>query len=157
MSLPQRKSPRLEDYDYFLEGGYFVTICTVDKKYLFGSIRNSIMHLSDAGQIAQDRWAMIPEFYPSVTLSDFVVMPNHVQGILFLSASYDKQPVLSNIIGGYKSGVTRIAHQTTDLTSTLWQVRFHDHIIRNEPDLNRIRDYVQTNPARWEADTFYES
>lgn len=155
MSLPQRKSPRLPEYDYSLEGGYFVTLCTHDKKHIFGYIRDAKMFLTDIGRIAYERWLMIPRYYPSVGLSDFVIMPNHLHGILFLSASSDERPVLSNIVAGYKSGVTRVVHQQTNFTSTVWQYSFHDHIIRNEIDLIRIREYVLSNPARWEADTFY--
>jgi len=87
--LPQRKSPRLPDYDYSKAGGYFITICTYEKEHHFGNIKNAEMILSDIGQIAHDRWAMIPEFFPSVELSDFIIMPNHTHGILFLSDSHE--------------------------------------------------------------------
>ena len=157
MPLPQRKSPRLKDYDYSLSGAYFVTICTHNKKHYFGDITDAKMELNDVGQVASKRWAMIPEFHPSVQLSDFVIMPNHMHGILFLLDTGDQQPNLSNIVGGYKSGVSRIVRQELEFKPSLWQTRFHDHIIRNEADLNRIREYVQTNPARWETDTFYET
>lgn len=155
MSFPQRKSPRLQDYDYSQAGAYFITICTYEKEHYFGNISDGQMQLSDIGIITSERWEMIPEFYPSVILGDYVVMPNHLHGILFLSESHDKQPVLRNIIGNFKSGVSRLAHQTLDFSSTLWQSRYHDHIIRNEPDLLRIREYVQNNPCRWNLDTFY--
>lgn len=155
MPLPQRKSPRLKGYDYSLVGGYFVTICAYGKEHHFGTIRDGEMRLSDVGQIAHDHWLRTPEFFPTVKLSDYVVMPNHVHGILFLSESHDKSPTLGNIIGNYKAGVTRIARRELDFTSTIWQASYHDHIIRNEPDMNRIREYVQYNPARWDADTFY--
>lgn len=153
--LPQRQSPRLPGYDYSKAGGYFITICTYEKQHHFGHINNGDMTLSDIGQIAYDRWTMITEFFPSVTLSDYVVMPNHMHGILFLSDTHEKQPTMSSIIANYKASVTRIARREYDFTSTMWQPRYHDHIIRNEPDLNRIREYVQTNPTRWEVDTFY--
>ena len=82
MSLPQRKSPRLQGYDYSQEGAYFITICTYEKKHFFGVIRDVSMQLSTIGEIANERWKLIPEYFPSVTLSDYVVMPNHVHGIL---------------------------------------------------------------------------
>lgn len=157
MPLPQRKSPRLQGYDYSLSGAYFVTICTHNKEHLFGRITDAVMQLSNIGQIAYERWAMISEFYSSVQLSDYVVMPNHIHGILFLLETDSKPPELGNIIGGYKSGVSRVVRQEIDFKSSLWQPRFHDHIIRNDADLNRILEYVQTNPARWKADTFYEA
>jgi putative transposase len=153
---PQRKSPRLPDYDYSKAGGYFITICTYQKEHHFGHITTGQMVLNEIGQIAHNRWEMIPEFFPSVELNDYVVMPNHIHGILFLNDTHDKQPTIGSIIANYKASVTRIARADFDFTPTLWQSRYHDHIIRNEPDLNRIREYVLTNPARWEADTFYD-
>ena len=134
-----------------------MTICTHHKEHHFGRITDTVMQLSNIGQIVHKRWAMISEFYPSVQLSEYVVMPNHIHGILFLLETESKSPKLGNIIGGYKSGVSRVVRQEIDLKSSLWQPRFHDHIIRNEVDLNRIIDYVQTNPVRWKSDTFYKA
>lgn len=156
MPFPQRKSPRLPNYDYSQSGVYFVTICTHEKQHYFGHIADTTMHLSDAGQIANNRISLIHDSYDNVTINDYIVMPNHVHMILFLADSHDKKPSLSNIVGGYKSGVSRVIRQQLNFTSTLWQPRFHDHIIRNERDLNRIREYVQQNPARWQADRFNE-
>lgn len=107
-------------------------------------------------QIGHERWAMISEFFPTVSLNDYVIMPNHMHGILFLAESHDKRPSIGNIINHYKGSVTRIARQELEFKDKIWQARYHDHIIRNEPDLIRIKEYVQLNPARWEADTFYD-
>lgn len=150
-----RKSPRLHDYDYSQEGAYFLTICTHEKVHHFGKIQDEKVILSDLGQIAINRWEMIPEFFPSVSLSDYVVMPNHIHGKIYLIEIEGKRPTTGHIIANYKASVSRIARQTLDFTSTIWQSRYHDHIIRNEQDLIRIREYVQNNPARWDADTFY--
>lgn len=155
-NLPQRKPLRLADYDYSTAGGYFITICTHERTHHFGYIKNSKMILSTIGQIAYDRWKMIPEFFSSVVLGDFVIMPNHIHGILLLSDTSDKQPTTGSIIANYKASVTRIARREYDFSSTMWQTRYHDHIIRNVEDYNRIREYVQHNPARWEADTFFD-
>jgi len=155
-SKPQRKSPRKQGYDYSQSGAYFVTVCTHDKRHLFGSVHDDLMHLNDLGQLTYDRIGLIPDSYDNVELSDYVVMPNHVHMIVFLYDAKDKAPLLSNIVGGYKSGVTRVACQELGFRGTLWQGRFHDHIIRSEASLNDIRFYVQTNPARWGADRFNE-
>lgn len=155
MPLPQRKSPRLQGYDYAQAGAYFITICTYEKVHHFGAIRDGELTLNKIGELAHQRWGMIPEFFPTVELNDFVVMPNHMHGILFLSESHDKRPEVGNIINHYKGSVTLLARQEFDVHETIWQPRYHDHIIRNEPDLIRIREYVQANPTRWEADTFY--
>lgn len=157
MPLAQRRSPRLKNYDYSLAGGYFVTICTDAKKHCFGNITDSMMLLSELGQIAHHHWLKTPEFFPTVQLSDYIVMPNHVHLILFLSESHNKLTKLGHIIGNYKAGVTRRARLELDYSETIWQSSYHEHLIRNEADLNRIREYVQTNPAQWEAETFYAS
>jgi len=115
------------------------------------------MLLNNFGQIAHHRWAMIPEFFSSVEFNDYVVMSNHMHGILFLTDIHEKQPTIGAIIANYKASVTQIARRAHDFTSQMWQSRYHEHIIRNLPDLNRIHEYVQTNPAQWEANTFYES
>lgn len=99
MSLPKRKSPRLKDYVYSLAGGYFVTICTHNKQHLFGQVKDEAMLLTKLGTIASEHWAKTPQFFPSVTLRDFVVMPNHVHMILFLAESIDNKPTLGAIIG----------------------------------------------------------
>ncbi len=152
--LPERKSPRLIDYDYSTSGAYFVTICTDQRVHLFGEIHSDEMHLSSAGSIAYDCWKALPEHHAHITIDDFVVMPNHVHGILFLDG---ESGVLSTIVGSYKSGVSRrIRHAYQQPSLVLWQGRYHDHIIRNEQSLNKIREYIQYNPALWQQDKFYD-
>ena len=181
-NLPQRKSPRLKDYDYTQEGAYYVTICT-HKRYLwFGNITENTIKLSPQGQIAYDRWLHIPHHHPHVDLDMFVVMPNHIHGIIVITKppltdaiikSTDDAGIvptqspkkrtlvagsLSAVIGSYKSGVTRrIREQQGDLDDTLWQKSFYEHIIRNDDDLNRIRKYILHNPAKWAEDEFYRA
>jgi len=156
MKLPQRKSPRLEGYDYSKEGAYFITICTHERKHYFGEIHEGVMSLSTIGDIAYHHWLRTPEYFPSVELSDYVVMPNHVHLIVYLWETDSKKPTIGNVIGSYKAGVTRRVRRELSFDDILWQGRFHDHIIRNEENLNYIREYVQTNPARWDADIFYD-
>lgn len=165
-SHPQRKSPRLQGYDYGQSGAYFVTLCTHLREHLFGAIKEGEMTLSEYGKIAGSLWQGIPDHYPDVELDAFVVMPNHVHGIVVIvplndspsrtghALSLRKSPSLSNIVGSYKSAVSReIRSYQPDVT--VWQSRFHDHIIRNESSLNHIRSYIIHNPQLWEKDTFY--
>lgn len=182
-SLPQRKSPRLQGYDYSQSGAYFVTICTVQRIECFGAIAEGNMTRSPLGEIAHHELARLPERWPNVDLDLFVVMPNHVHAIFVIDSVAmpdakngvptrgvdvgtaflpserfaSSKPTLGNVVGAYKSGVTRIAREEglLDDGTRLWQARYHDHIIRSEPDLNRIREYVITNSARWHEDTFY--
>jgi len=155
MPLPQRKSPRLQGYDYSQSGAYFVTICVQKMQQVFGDIVDGDMQYNSWGQVAHDCWVQIPDHYSSVELDAFVIMPNHVHGILLLTPLEppltQKRVTLGRIIGAYKAAVTR----TIQPLSKLWQERYHDHIIRNTQDLSRIREYVVNNPLKWETDTYY--
>ena len=177
---PQRKSTRLKDYDYSQSGVYFVTLCTHNRLHLFGEITDGDMVLNDWGEIVSYEWQRTTVVRPYVELDAFVVMPNHFHAILLIvddhtipqratqrvaptdnvskpKISQTLQPAsLGAIVGQFKSVVTKRIRQLTDAQDIIWQRNYHDHIIRNESDLNRIREYVQTNPARWEADTFYD-
>lgn len=173
--LSQRKSPRLQGYNYADEGAYFVTIATMKRQHLFGKVVDSEMRLSALGKVVQARWVAIPDHHAHVALDAFVVMPNHVHGIVIItkstigtkptsSASNTNNinsdnagvvPTLGTVIGSYKSSVTRVARQEGIIDSSPWQTRYHDHIIRDERGLNTIRAYVATNPSRWQADSLF--
>lgn len=157
--LPIRRSPRWKDYDYSQEGAYFVTICTHQREWLFGEVANGEMHLSPSGEIAQQTWTELASHYPTVELDESVVMPNHVHGILVIKrAGFNPAPThgLSEIVRGYKSLVTRQINAHYQVPgSVVWQRSYYDHIIRNEASLNAIRQYVLTNPERWEQDQLY--
>lgn len=176
--LPKRKSPRLQGYDYRLAGEYFVTICCYQRQHHFGEIVNANMRLSWLGELAAALWLTIPDHHLQVELDLFVVMPNHVHGIVILADTPQgavrpdearlvpttKSPLgaparsLGAVIGGFKSAVTRAAnHALGAIAPIIWQGRYHDHVIRNERELNCIREYILTNPARWESDTFHPS
>ena len=152
MDRPVRKSPRMSFFDYTGSHYYFVTICTHEKTCIFGYADN----LSRYGQIAADSITHISKHYSSVTVDKFVVMPNHVHMILVIGCDSDKRrnPPLYQIVGAYKSGVSREIHKIGDIFP-VWQRSFHDHVIRNQKDYERIWEYIDTNPMRWETDCFY--
>jgi len=169
-SFPQRKSPRLRDYNYSQSGAYFVTICTNQRRHLFGAVDAGVMHCGRLGQIAEYELQLIPQRWRHIDLDLFVIMPNHIHAIIIISdrenvgtaflpsaETPSKQPILGHVIGNYKAGVTRLAHQQQLIKASelIWQMRFHDHIIRNEAGLNHIRDYVLHNPELWQQDKFY--
>jgi len=164
------KSARLQGWDYSSEGGYYITICTKYRKPWFGNCINQKMELSETGRIVNDLWYEIPKRNPVAILDEFVVMPNHIHGILFInhdivetcqgmSLQQLPQPALfgkpiknsvSMIFNHYKGDVTKIVRQR--YPDFQWQSRFHDHIIRNDDELNRIRKYIIENPEKWETD-----
>ena len=161
--LPQRKSPRMQGYDYTQSGAYFITICTHQRQHIFGNIDNGVMTLSDAGKIARVRWLALPQHHSDIALDAFVVMPNHVHGIVIMQSEPSSSPMtnhltsksLGTIIGSYKSSVTRHIRKTLTKFEheVIWQGRYHNQIIRNQRDYEPIVQYVATNPARWQEDS----
>ena len=176
MKLPQRKSPRLQGYDYSQDGAYFVTICTKNMHCLFGKVINDRMSLNQYGKIAHLCWLNIPGHFQHIKLDHFIVMPNHIHGIIILdkgdvrtrhasSVQSSTSKISSNpkgvesgslgaIIGSYKSAVTKQIHALAPNLS-VWHGRYHDHIIRSESSLNYIRRYIIYNPELWNKDRYY--
>ena len=175
--LPIRKSPRLKDYDYSQNGAYFITICTYRREHSFGEIIDDEMYLSEMGKIAHSCWKQVPDHFPQVEIDAFIVMPNHVHGIILIGdqpasetnvgtryASSAPRPngaksgSLGAIIGSYKSAVTKQIRDFQKTSDTIiWQERYHDHIIRNIESLDKIRAYTVNNPALWDKDTFFST
>jgi REP element-mobilizing transposase RayT len=171
-------SSRLQTWDYGTNGAYFITICTQNREHFFGVVQNSIMQLSETGKISEQLWIEIPNQFPFIELGNFVVMPNHVHGILIINKivspsvetrliaslpnknggfSGDKNPMLndtiSKIIRWYKGRCTFECRKINSDFS--WQSRFHDHIIRNSKSFDIIQNYIFENPMNWEKDKFY--
>jgi len=159
MPLHKRKnSLRLSGYDYSQSGAYFVTILAHKRLHLFGTLENSVVVTSSLGTIINNCWHEIPDHFSSVELGTFVIMPNHIHGIIVLHDLPEKV-ILGHVINTFKGAVTRIARKTeleVDLDHPVWHRNFHDRIIRNEQEFNSIVQYIQSNPSRWEADTFFE-
>ena len=145
--FPKRKNPRLAHFNYAQPGYYFVTICTKDKQCFFGAPGQ----LNLMGRIASECLQDIPSHFPQVSIDKCVVMPNHIHVILKLSSNSTN---LSAIIGQYKSAVTQKIRKRTPY-AVIWQTSYHDHIIRNEADYQRIWLYIDANPFRWKDDCFY--
>jgi len=166
-----RQSHRLKGFDYSKNGCYYVTICTKNREHYFGEIDDNVMKYDILGEVAIKLWLAIPAHYHYVLLDEFVVMPNHIHGILMInrnvknnvatqhiaSLQFKRQTLrhynkfapqsdnLAAIIRGYKIGVKKFA-VINDL-DFWWQSRFYDKIIRNKDDLSRIREYIKNNPA----------
>jgi putative transposase len=156
MSLPQRKnSLRLKDYDYSQSGAYFVTILAYHRLELFGTISAGQVSLSLLGKLVETNWQKIPAHFPSTELDIFVIMPNHLHGILLLHDDTKVRPNLSRVISSYKGAVTRNSKDIVE--GQIWHRSFHDHIIRNQCEYDYIAHYVATNPLRWEEDSLKDA
>ena len=175
------ESARCPNWDYASNGYYFVTICTRNRQCFFGNVNAGKMQLSDIGVIVAQEWHKTPQIRPNVQLDEWVVMPNHFHGIIIIknpletfrrvetfrrnvssinneNAPNDNQNKsrlkpnsLGSIIGQFKSVCTKQIWKM-GFTDFRWQTRFHDHIIRDEESLYRIRQYIINNPQKWELD-----
>jgi len=171
-----RRSIRLQGYDYSAAGAYFVTICAKERACLFGDVVDGEMMLNQAGNVAHGCWRDIPGHFPHAELDEFVIMPNHVHGIIVIgdhdavdvtvgatvgaknfSPLHPGHPpngtskTIGSIVRGFKIGVTKWMRQNTPV-QTVWQRNYYEQVIRNEESLDRIRRYIAENPARWAHD-----
>ncbi len=156
-----RRSIRLQGYDYSSAGAYFITICTENRKCLFGNIINEKMILNNIGYIVVDSLLWLEKQYKYVKLDEMVVMPNHIHAILFMvdcrggsqTAPTEKRKPLGRLIGAFKTVSTKRINEINKTSGIkLWQRNYYEHIIRNEIELKRIREYITNNPLKWEFD-----
>ncbi len=159
--MRERKRNRLKNYDYSQEGYYFVTICTKDREEFFGNVEEGSMNLSRCGEIANQCWYDLPKHYLNCLLDSFVIMPNHTHGIIVINSEkivgngFKPFPThaLSEIIRGFKTfSSRRINQEMIGSNKFHWQKSFYDHVIRNEKSLNNLRQYIISNPLKWELD-----
>jgi putative transposase len=170
----RRRSLRLKGYDYAQAGAYFITMCTQDRACLFGKVVDGTMCLNDAGQLVAILWSDMPVHFPGIDSDVFVVMPNHLHGIIVLSdntavvgaplvgaqesAATRAAPTIGKIVGTFKSlftvqyveGVKK--GRWPEFNRRVWQRNFYEHVIRDESELAQVRRYIDENPLRWELD-----
>lgn len=150
----RRNSMRLKGYNYANPAGIFITICTYNRQPLFGSLENSRIVLSEFGMILKNRWSQIPISIPGVLTDEFIIMPDHIHGILWFGTDetdtgstcsealhWLKLMTQRDISKAAKSGSPRYQEK-------LWQRGFYDRIIRSDRELEEIRCYIRTNPDR---------
>ena len=162
----KRKSIRLKGYDYSQQGMYFVTVCTYNHHFLFGHIAEERMILNNAGRFANKCWVEIQEHFTHVALDEFIIMPNHIHGIIIINGknvganNYSPLQInqfrspsrtIGSMIRGFKIGVTKWFRANTNVYN-VWQRNYYEHIIRNEKKLNKIREYIINNPLKWLLD-----
>lgn len=177
------ESSRLSNWDYSSNAAYFITICTANREHFFGEVNNGIMNVSTLGYMVEQEWLKSVALRPDMNLSlgEYVIMPNHFHGIIFIgenefntytnkkdmndgidndtntndtgNAFGPQSKNLASIMRGFKSAVTTYARKNN--LPFNWQPRFHDHIIRNEIEYQRITNCIINNPAQWSEDKFY--
>ena len=157
----RRTSLRLSGWDYTQDGFYFVTVCTRKQGCFLGEIKDGLMRLSEIGNIIAEEWQKITEVRENVLLDQWVVMPNHVHGIIQINHSVGATrrvaptpigPVsgsIGAIIGQFKSITTKRIKKIDDTINSIWQRNYYEHVIRDDFDLNRIREYINNNPVQW--------
>lgn len=167
-----RQSIRLRNYDYSQPGCYFLTICTHKKQCWFGEIQNDRMCLNQIGKIVAEEWLNTPQIRLNFQLDQWVIMPNHLHGIVIINkhilglgegdidilgarnAPLRQEPnSISSFVAGFKSAVTkRINLLRNNRDVPLWQRNYYESIIRDEQSLIAIREYIKNNPYRWKKD-----
>ncbi len=166
-----RRSIRLKGYDYSQAGAYFVTICAQNRECLFGEIVNGEMQLNDAGKMIVRWWNELSNKFMTFEPDAFVVMPNHIHCIIVIvdvgmtlrghpddGQPHRAAPTLGDIIEWFKTmatneyirGVKQLGWKPFD--KRVFQRNYYEHIVRNERELNAIREYIENNPANWAAD-----
>lgn len=168
-SLPARRSTRLQGFDYASNAAYVVTLCTHHRRPLFGTIVDGRMHPSWLGAIVEREWQRTAQLRRGVLLDAFILMPNHLHGILILNLPEDEQSDrtervgrfvapsvgLGAIVRGFKSAVTAAVRKRQADLGQVWQRGYYDRIIRDEAELERFRRYIADNPKQWELDRYF--
>jgi putative transposase len=148
-----RQSIRLNGYDYSRSGAYFITICTHDREYLFGDIINETMAVNTFGDIARSHWQQLAQYHPNLIVDESIVMPNHLHGIIILESLIENTKSIPEIIRGFKTFSAKAINKVRNLRSIpVWQRNYYDRIIRNELELDRVRQYIINNSRNWDKD-----
>ncbi len=183
--IHHRKSIRLQNYDYSQAGAYFITICTQNKQCLFGDIVDDEMQLNDVGRIIQSIWNEISIYYPQVELDEFVIMPNHVHGIINIRSSTlgagrklapafstlpssmsvassvpaefsSIAPTIGSIMRRFKSMSAIVVNKSLGRSSQpLWQRNYWERVVRDEKELHGMQEYIVNNPRQWKLDKLH--
>jgi len=151
-SRPRRRSLRLPSYDYSQAGAYFITVCTHNRIVLFGEVIDDDVRLNEFGILVKQTWDSLPMHYGGIDLDAFIIMPNHVHGIIILADEPETRRGIREIVRGFKTFSARRVNERAGKRGALWQRGYYEYVIRNEKALNRIRDYIANNPARWAED-----
>lgn len=175
--FPERKHPRLKEYDYSQNGYYFVTICCKDMRCFFGKImyavdsvgrglapaervyHDAILSLSAYGRIAEEQLFVLEKRYDFVKIDKYVIVPNHIHAIIIFdgAAGVSPRPTLSDIVCAYKSLTTRSCNEIANCAGRqIFQKSFYDRVITNEKGYLEVWQYIDENPRKWQNDKYYK-
>ena len=165
--IHHRRSVRLKGFNYSQTGAYFVTICTRDRVCFLGQIVDGTMTLSATGLIVEEIWNSLPGRFRGVNIDAFVVMPNHIHGIVLVGAQFvapeasrpdeppkdamNRAPTLGECVRTFKAASTRLIRVGGN-EEFAWQRNYYEHLIRDDDELGRIREYIGANPGNWDSD-----
>jgi REP-associated tyrosine transposase len=175
-AVRRRRSLRLRDYDYSQPGIYFVTVCTVGRALLFGNVVEGNVRLNDAGHATGKVWAELPRYYFGLEVDAFVLMPNHIHGIIVLHGTGNRPPLAGGLPASPRplegagtaplrvtlgQAVARFKYESTKRLNAVrgtpgarvWQRNYYEHIIRHGESLQLVRRYILENPTRWQMDS----
>lgn len=168
MTEHRRRSIRLKAYDYSSPGSYFITICVQDRSCVLGNVEDATCALTPAGTMVEAKWNAIPERFAMVELGPYVIMPNHLHGLIHINAPHpdDSSPdtpslSIGSMIQWFKTGTTYdyiagVNHQGwPPFNKRLWQRNYWEHIVRNEKEYVRITEYIEANPHLWNTDSLH--
>ncbi|MBI3223187.1 MAG: transposase [Nitrosomonadales bacterium] len=177
-----RRSLRLKGYDYSQAGAYFVTVCVCNRECLFGEIEGGMMRLNKYGEIVASEWLRSADVRSEIECGEFVVMPNHLHGIVHIVGAYGNTPSsrdehkmayshnkgvlpyaptspsrnIGAMVRGFKSAVSRRINEIRGTPGEpVWQRNYYEHVIRNDDDYNCIAEYIANNPQRWMEDSLH--
>jgi len=151
-NVHHRRSIRLKEFDYSLPGAYFVTIVTYERSNLFGEMEKEKVNLNQTGKLVSNEWLRLQTRFPGVEIDEFVIMPNHLHGVIIITATESTQ-TLGSIVGSFKSSTSRLINALQRTKGIpIWQRNYYEHIIRDEEELNRVRQYIANNPSQWNKD-----
>ena len=161
----RRRSIRLPHYDYAQRGVYFITLCVQHRRSLFGDVIDGSMVLKNLGESVATEWRRTSEIRPNIVVDEFVVMPNHLHGLIVMEplrrgvshtpGGKFRSPAqtVGAIVRGFKGSTTRLINELQGTPGVmLWQRNYYEHIVRHDRELQRIREYIANNPAQWALD-----
>jgi REP element-mobilizing transposase RayT len=161
----RRRSIRLPHYDYAQRGVYFITLCVQHRRSLFGDVIDGSMVLKNLGEIVATEWRRTSKIRPNIAVDEFVVMPNHLHGLIVMEplrrgvshtpGGKFRSPAqtVSAIVRGFKGSTTRLINELQGTPGVmLWKRNYYEHIVRDDRELQRIREYIANNPAQWALD-----